>query len=104
MSNKEEIINRYRDRTLGVVASGKWKNASFSEFCNENKLVEFLLDLANHETAFTYAGFEFLKEYYGLESVVDMISRRYPKFREDFGINESIIEWLNTKGKFAVEE
>lgn len=68
---KEKVLKKFADQTLGTT----YKNEQYGtqEFLDNKKLVTFLTDVAGQEADLTKSGFDFLKEYYGLEQVANIM-------------------------------
>ena len=101
MKDKKLIIKRYQGKLLGVEATRECKDFFVEDFLNIKKLVRFISDLYDHETAFTKTGFKFLEEYYGIDEIVKILKKEEPNF--PYGDPYTPKQYLYLKERYAIE-
>ncbi len=101
---KKEVVNKYKSKKVGITGS-KIAGGHYlvEDFLDEDILLGFILDLVDHETDLTKDGFNFLKEYYGLENLAELIDTKYPDFSSSPDVGQRTLDWLKVKGEFAVD-
>ncbi|MAF35517.1 hypothetical protein CL622_00145 [archaeon] len=102
MKDKKLIIKRYQGKLLGVEATRECKDFFVEDFLNIKKLVRFISDLYDHETAFTKTGFKFLEEYYGIDEIVKILKKEEPDFPYD--IKMTAKDYLYSCAEYALDE
>ncbi|HBH46049.1 MAG TPA: hypothetical protein DDX47_01635 [Candidatus Jacksonbacteria bacterium] len=102
MDKKQQIVKKYKGKLLGVEASGKGKDYFVEDFLDEKQLLNFLVNLYDHETEFTKLGFKFLEEYYSIDYIVGLLKREEPDF--PYGDPYAPKDYLYMKAKYAIDE
>lgn len=93
----KDIVKKYKDKIIGRTNLNK--ELYVDEISDENLLKNFLYDMydSGHKSL-TKEGFEFLKEYYGLEEIAKLIFQEKDKgINYDFTSSNEVFTWL---GKF----
>lgn len=102
MIKEQDIVKKYENKLLGTCDYKKDGNFYLQNFQDKKQLVDFLYGLEEHENSLTKSGFRFLQEYYGLDAIAEMLLKENPKYPYDN--KKEIIEWLNTKNEYAIED
>ncbi len=97
---KEEIIKKYRNIPIGK--DNLNRDIFADEIINEENLKDFIYNMyGSGDESLTEKGLEFLKEYYGLDKIADMILAEKEKGLDyHFKSKEDIIAWLNKYKSF----
>ena len=101
MDNKNDIIQSFEGKILGVCNYKKDGQSYVVDFVNKKKLFDFIWELESGESTLTKAGYVFLEKYYGLENLAKMILQENPKF--PYSTVKEILEWLKVKNDYAIE-
>lgn len=99
---KEEIIEKFKDKKLGIIGFKEDSGFYLEDFLDRELLMDFIMEMIDHQTDLTKEGYNFLEEYYGIDNLAKMIEEEYPDFSKKFHIGESTLAWLKTKGEYAV--
>src|SRR3989338_10813403 len=94
-------INKYKGQFLGSRNSEIKPDYYIDDFVKPDELIEFIISTYDHESSFTKLGFEFIENYYGLESVIEMVLRKYPKYPFDNRVTPK--EALLVKKEFVID-
>ncbi len=98
-----EVLNKYIGQKLGITGSLESGGDYYvKDFLDQEMLMYFICELVSHDTDLTKLGYQFLEEYYGLENLANTIDKEYPNFSNSQDIGQTTLEWLKTKGEFAV--
>ena len=98
--DKQEIIKKYTGKALGKTCYKIPNDNIYIDYLIKTDwLLHFLYDMDCGENVLTEDGLNFLKEYYGLNKVADMIIKDI-KNGVDFKFEkkEDIIKWLERLG------
>lgn len=73
MKEKDSIIEKYQGK---ILAKPNYTNKyiyTVKDFSNKEGLLHFFYEYDTHEADLRKHGYDFLKEYYGLEKIADII-------------------------------
>jgi hypothetical protein len=95
---KEEIISKFKDVPIGK--DNLNRNVFANRILDESGLKHFLYNMYGPgDESITKEGLEFLKEYYGLDKIAEMILAEKEKGVDyHFENKEAIIDWLSKFG------
>lgn len=95
-----DIIDKYNDKVLAVESFGENEKVYVQKFLDEDNLIHYLYMLNTHELSLREDGLNFLKEFYTLDKVIDIIMDAI-KDGIDFKYidREDIRAWLERKGE-----
>ena len=89
----KEILKKYNEKVLGHSFYKDGASYKASELSSLNEAYLIMWEVWNHEGALSKDGVDFLREYYGLENLAELFSKK-GGFDESKK-KESILEWLN---------
>lgn len=97
--NDKKIIEKYKDKVLGVESFGQNKKLYIKDLFKKDLLLDELYKMDCHEVSLTEDGLSFIEEYYKIEDVVDMILDEI-KNGVDYKYSEKadIVKWLKLGG------
>jgi hypothetical protein len=94
------ILEKFQGKLLGVGYKND-ENYYLDNFLDENFTVEFIVNTVDYQCTFTKLGFEFIEQYYGIENIISMISKKYPNYPFEPGLAPK--KALLTKKEFAID-
>lgn len=99
--SEHDVFDRYQHKPLAVQSHGDQKKIYAGDFSNRDKLLTRLYELNCHELTLTDDGLNFIKEYYTLHKVADMIRDEVKKGVDfKYSSQQEIIEWLEARGNY----
>lgn len=101
MSKKEEAIQNFEGKILGVCNYKKDDQSYVNDFVDKQKLLDFIWELESGESTLTKIGYTFLEEYYGLNELAKMILQDNPNFPEK--TEKEVLEWLKVKKGYTID-
>ncbi|MBU1682638.1 hypothetical protein KJ742_01700 [Patescibacteria group bacterium] len=98
--NKQEIIKKYKGKVLGEACYKIQNDKIYVDYLVKTDwLLHFLYDMDCGENVLTEDGLNFLKEYYGLNAIADMIIKDIEDGVDfKFQKKEDITDWLERLG------
>lgn len=97
-------IEKYRNKILARSNYSTAKPYDYvKDFIDEENLLYILYEVNCTEATLTSEGLDFLKEYYGLEYVAELIKKDIEE-GVDFSwkLKDDIINWLNNRGRISL--
>ena len=102
-NHNPELIEKYKGKVLGETCYACKNDKIFADqFISRSGLLFFLHELDCRESVLTKDGLGFLREYYGLDAVADMVIEKIKdgvKYRFSENEKDEIIAWLENLGK-----
>jgi len=94
---KKEIIKKYKDKTLGRANGEDSLYFYVEDFTDPEEAYLIFWQIWGHESDLTKEGFDFLKEYYGLEELAEFFSKKggFDETKDKV----SILNWLLLQGR-----
>jgi len=99
MYSKQNLIDNYKDKVLAIESFGQNNKIYYDKFIQKDDLLHLLYELNCHEISLTDDGLSFIREYHGLEEVVNMVLTEIRNGVDyKYQSKDGIMEWLKLKG------
>lgn len=96
-------IEKYKSRVLGKSNYKDHYIWTLDDFMNKEKLLVFLYELDCNEASLSKAGFLFLKEFYGLKTIIEFIIEEIKEGVDyKYQTEKELLTWLNEMNDQAI--